>query len=81
MDVGASGDSGGSGGGEGAEGISETMDLSESGTAAATNVSCLTRKRRSTSIVSIEVPNIDIDPMAGTPGTSSVHTKRKARKE
>ncbi|KAG9071286.1 hypothetical protein KI688_005497 [Linnemannia hyalina] len=89
MDVTTGGDSGGGGGGEGADGPPEAMDVNVGGNAgggsaaaspsmaATTTVSGPTRKRRATSIVSVEDPNTDVVPTADTP---SVHTKNKSRK-
>jgi len=88
MDV-ASGGSGG-GGGEAGEPSAEVMDSIGDGAGgsggggavaaspsmvAVTNAGGLTRKRRTASIVSVEVPNTDVDPTADAPGSSSGRTK------
>ncbi|KAG0010590.1 hypothetical protein BGZ81_002685 [Podila clonocystis] len=86
MDV-ASGSSGG-GGGEAGGPSAKAMDgigsigaaMASLLTAALTNESRPTRKRRAASIVSVEVPEADVDPMADAPGSSSSRTKNKARK-
>ncbi|KAF8939216.1 hypothetical protein BGZ47_008253, partial [Haplosporangium gracile] len=48
--------------------------------AAATNAGGPPRKRRAASIVLVEVPNTDVDPMADAPSSASGRTKSKARK-
>ncbi|KAF9545295.1 hypothetical protein EC957_011049, partial [Mortierella hygrophila] len=93
MDVTTGGDSGGGGGGEGADGPPEAMDVNVDGAgssagggpaaaspsmAATTTVSGPTRKRRATSIVSVEDPNTDVVPTADT---LSVHSKNKSKKQ
>ena len=93
MDVATGGGSGRGGetGGPSAEAIDSIGDgvggSSGGGAAAAslsmapvTNSGGPTRERRAASIVSVEVPNTDVDPMADAP-SSSGRTKKKARKE
>ena len=94
MDVAASGGSGGEGeaGGPltgGTDSIGDGAGASSGGGAAAvspsmapvTNSGGPTRERCAASIVSVEVPNTDVDLMVDAPSSSSGRTKKKARKK
>ncbi|KAF9925110.1 hypothetical protein FBU30_005069 [Linnemannia zychae] len=96
VDVTTASDGGGGGDGEGASMPSGAIDASVDGAGsdggggaataspsivAAANVCGLARKRHATSIISVEIPNTDIDPTVDTPGPSSIHIKGKSRKK